>query len=262
MYFECNGMQLSTIWHCFGNYMHKVDLTQVQKMLNASDSNVIPINTHNLGQSKNREDLLIGFGSVTFDMLCDAIDISQHYIFSNINHQTTSVSALEKVKISNELAGLSIIKLEVLTDDLKSSNDVALIKAVSILRSSHPELCIMPLHSNDPIVAQELASAGCPLLRVMGGPIGSGVGILDEDAFAQCCSLDVPIVLDGGVGDVAHYLRAHQLGATGCLVNSMLFETEREPYEVLGDFVDNAVRAISLERGASDGASQKPTSLG
>lgn len=261
MYFDCNGMRLSSIWHCFGNYMHKVDLIQVEKMLKASRSNVIPVNTHRLDKSMNRKDLLIGFGDVTFDILSDAINMSQYFVFSNINHQTTASSAVEKVKLSNNLASLSIIKLEVLTDDLKSSNDSALIEAVSILRSSHPDLCIMPLHSNDPIVAKELASAGCPLLRVMGGPIGSGVGVLDEDAFAQCCSLDVPIVLDGGVGNVAHYLRAHQLGATGCLVNSMLFETEREPYQVLGDFVDHAVRAVSLEQGASDGAPQTPMSL-
>jgi thiazole synthase len=261
MYFECDGMQLSSIWHCFGNYMHKVDLNQVQKMLKVSRSNVIPINTHRLDQSRSREDLLIGFGDVTFDILSTALDLSQYHIFANINHQTTAASAVEKVKLSSELADCSIVKLEVLTDDLKSSNDAALIEAVSILRSSHPHLCIMPLLSNDPIVAKELESAGCPLLRVMGGPIGSGVGLPDEDAFTQCCSLNVPIVLDGGVGNVVHYLRARDLGAAGCLVNSMLFETEREPYEVLGDFVDHAERALGLERAARDSSYNTPVSL-
>lgn len=261
MYFECDGMQLSSIWHCFGNYMHKVDLNQVQKMLEASRSNVIPINTHRLDRSKSREDLLIGFGDVTFDKLSTIIDLSQYYIFANINHQTTAAAAVEKVKLSAELADCSIIKLEVLRDDLKSSNDAALIDAVSMLRTSHPHLCIMPLLSNDPIVAQELESAGCPLLRVMGGPIGSGVGLPDEDAFAKCCSLDLPIVLDGGVGHVAHYLRAHELGAAGCLVNSMLFETDREPYEVLRDFVDHAEHLLGVQHIALDNSHQPPVPL-
>jgi thiazole synthase len=244
-YFECDGMQLSSIWHCFGNYMHKVDLDQVLKMLAASRSNVIPVNTHLLDRSKSRDHLLIGFGDVTFDVLSAALDMSQYYIFANINHQTTAASAVEKVKLCSDLAGFSIVKLEVLSDDLKTSNDAALINAVAVLREQRPDLCIMPLHSNDPIVAKELASAGCPLLRVMGGPIGSGVGLPDEDAFAQCCSINVPIVLDGGVGSVEHYSRASQLGAAGCLVNSMLFETAREPYEVLEEFVQNALRETS-----------------
>jgi thiazole synthase len=246
MYFECDGMKLSSIWHCFGNYMHKVDLHQVQKMLLASGSNVIPINTHTLDKSKSKDDLKIGFGDVTFDKLCSVLDTSAYHLFANINHQTTAESAVEKVKLCVDLTGFSIIKLEVLTDDLRSSNDRALIDAVTMLRTSHPDLCIMPLHSNDPIVAKELRGAGCPLLRVMGGPIGSGVGIPDEDAFAQCCALDVPIVLDGGVGSVEHYLRASELGAVGCLVNSMLFETGREPDEVLGEFVAQSLHAMGV----------------
>ncbi len=241
-YFECDGMQLSTIWHCFGNYMHKVDLDQVLKMLAASRSNVIPVNTHLLGQSRSRDDLLIGFGDVTYDALMSSIDGSGYHIFANINHQTTAADAVEKVKLCCDLAGLSIVKMEVLSEDLKTSNDTALIDAVVALREERPDLCIMPLHSSDPVVAKELADAGCPLLRVMGGPIGSRAGLMDEGAFAECCEVNVPIVLDGGIGRVEHYLRAHELGAAGCLVNSMLFDTELQPFEVLGDFVDRALR--------------------
>jgi thiazole synthase len=254
-------MNLSSIWHCFGNYMHKVDLNQVQKMLIASGSNVIPINTHNLNGEMDRDSLLVGFGDVTFDRLSSSIDISKYYLFANINHQTNTEAAVEKTLLSVDMLDISIVKLEVLTDDLKSSNDSALIDAVSILHSRRPDLCIMPLHSNDPIVAAELASAGCPLLRVMGGPIGSGVGIADEDAFASCCSLGIPVVLDGGVGHVAHYLRAHELGASGCLVNSMLFETEREPYQELGDFVDHALRALAVEQSTPGGVTRSQASL-
>jgi thiazole synthase len=92
------------------------------------------------------------------------------------------------------------------------------------------------------VVAKELVDAGCPLLRVMGGPIGSGAGIADEAAFAECCNLGVPVVLDGGIGAVEDYLTARRLGAAGCLVNSMLFEQGLPPSKVLGDFVERALR--------------------
>lgn len=240
--FDCDGLRLATIWHCFGNYMHRVDLDQVLKMLGASGTNVIPVNTHRLTAEKRRDDLLIGFGNVTYDGLAAARDLSDYILMLNINHQTTASAAAEKTLIAADMTGIKTIKLEVLSEDMKRSNDAALIDVVQILRTRRPDLRIMPLHANDPAVAKELVDAGCPLLRVMGGPIGSGVGILDEAAFAACCRVGVPVVLDGGIGNVKHYLAAKRLGASGCLVNSMLFEREQQPYEVLGDFVDRALR--------------------
>lgn len=241
-YFSCDGLSLATIWHCFGNYMHRVDMRQVLEMLRASGTNVIPVNTHLLDAGRRREHLLIGFGGVTFDALAAAKDLSRYILMVNVNHQTTAAAAVEKTLLAADMTGIETIKLEVLTKDLKSSNDSELIEAVRILRQRRPDLRIMPLHSNDPEVASRLVDAGCPLLRVMGGPIGSGSGIADEEAFAACCRLGVPVVLDGGVGDADDYLAATRLGASGCLVNSMLFEQGQEPYEVLGDFVAGALR--------------------
>lgn len=241
-YFSCDGLSLATIWHCFGNYMHRVELEQVLKMLSASGTNVIPVNTHLLDARRRRDDLLIGFGDVTFDRLAAARDISQYILMVNVNHQTTAAAAVEKTLVAVDMTGIETIKLEVLSDDLKNSNDAALIDAVQDLRTRRPDLRIMPLHSNEPAVAKELVDAGCPLLRVMGGAIGSGAGIVDEHSFEACCRLGVPVVLDGGVGHADDFLVATRLGASGCLVNSMLFERGQEPYEVLADFVESALR--------------------
>lgn len=241
-YFSCDGLSLATIWHCFGNYMHRVELAQVLKMLDASGTNVIPVNTHLLDGARRREDLLIGFGDVTFDRLAAAKDISRYVLMVNVNHQTDAASAVEKTLIAADMTGIETIKLEVLSEDLKESNDAALVEAVGTLRDRRPDLRIMPLHSNDPAVARELVDAGCPLLRVMGGSIGSGAGIIDEASFAACCRSGVPVVLDGGVGGPGDYQVATRLGAAGCLVNSTLFERDQEPDEVLGDFVERALR--------------------
>jgi len=224
--------------------MHRVDLAQVIKMLAASETNVIPINTHHLDNQRNRDDLVIGFGDVTFDELASVKDISSYVLMVNVNHQTTAQAAVTKTLTAVEMTGVPTIKLEVLTDDLKKSNDSALISAVEMLRAQRPDLRIMPLHSNDPHVARDLISAGCPLLRVMGSPIGSGAGIPNEQLFEEICNMEVPVVLDGGVGDVSHYLSAMRLGAKGCLVNSMLFEQADEPAVVLGDFVRRSLAGI------------------
>lgn len=241
-YFDCDGLRMSSIWHCFGNYMHRVTLTEVLAMLEASGTNVVPINTHRLDSEKRPDDLLIGFGDVTYAALSEAHDLSSYIPMLNINHQTSAHAAVEKTLLAVEMTNVQTIKLEVLSDDLASSNDIALISAVKSLKERRPDLRIMPLLSSDPLVAEELAEAECPLLRVMGSPIGSGVGIADEVAFAECCKLGVPVVLDGGVGEAVHYLTAKRLGATGCLVNSMLFEQGRPPQDVLRQFVHRVSR--------------------
>jgi thiazole synthase len=233
---------MAAIWHCFGNYMHRVDLGEVLAMLEASGTNVVPVNTHELDSRMRPEDLRIGFGSVSYAALAAAHDLSPYILMANINHQTSAAAAVEKTLLAVEMTGIATIKLEVLSDDLSRSNDAALIDAVRTLRQRRPDLRIMPLLSNDPIVAKELADAGCPLLRVMGGPIGSGTGIADEAAFAKCCNLGVPVVLDGGIGAVEDYLAARRLGAAGCLVNSMLFDQGVPPSRVLRDFVEGALR--------------------
>jgi thiazole synthase len=240
-YFDCDGLRMAAIWHCFGNYMHRVDLNEVLNMLEASGTNVVPVNTHELDSDRRPEDLRIGFGTVTYDELAAACDLSRYILMANINHQTSADAAVEKTIVAAEMTGIPSIKLEVLSEDLRSSNDGELISAVQRLRERRPDLRIMPLHSNDPVVAKELVAAGCPLLRVMGGAIGSGVGIVDEASFADCCRLGVPVVLDGGIGTVDHYFAARRLGAAGCLVNSMLFDQGRPPHEVLRDFVERAL---------------------
>ena len=242
IYFDCDGLTMSAIWHCFGNYMHRVDLDEVLAMLAASGTNVVPVNTHELDSRLRPEDLRIGFGSVSYAALAAAHDLSSYILMANINHQTSVEAAVDKTLFAVDMTGIVTIKLEVLTDDLSRSNDVALIDAVQKLRQRRPDLRIMPLLSNDPAVAKDLVDAGCPLLRVMGGPIGSGSGITDATAFADCCALGVPVVLDGGIGAVEDYLTARRLGAAGCLVNSMLFEKGVPPNMVLRDFVERALR--------------------
>ena len=250
-YFDCAGMEMASIWHCFGNYMHSVDLDEVIRMIAASGTNVIPINTHHLGADLRREHLQIGFGGVTFDALNSAMNLQDYILMLNINHQTTSKAAVRKTLDALAMTGVNVIKLEVLNEDMSTSSDDQLLEAVLELRQLRPELQLMPLFSNNYELAQKLVDAGCPLLRVMGTPIGSGGGIADLETFAKICALPVPVVLDGGVGAPEDYIQAMKVGAAGCLVNSMLFATDAPPSKVLRDFVVRSLNAVEdLEEAA------------
>jgi thiazole synthase len=235
--FCCNGLEMTRVWHCFGNHMHQVNLQTILNMLSASKTNVLPINTNSLSHTNGRDGLIIGFGSVHFDQFALAYDVNQLIIMLNINHQTTMQAAVDKTLLATGLTGESVIKLEVLNDDLITSNNSQLIKAVEQLNKHNNNLIIMPLLSCNLDDAKRLIDLGCPLLRVMGSSIGSGSGILDIHQFEQICKLGMPIVLDGGVASADDFILATKLGAQGCLVNSMLFGKPTLPEENLKKFM-------------------------
>lgn len=245
--FEVNGIKMTKLWHCFGNYMHKVSKETAIAMLKASETNVIPINTHLLDDSKDLDSLQIGFAGVKLSDLAGDIDIEHYNIMLNINHQKTAREAINKTLWAHEMTGETLIKLEVLNKDLITSNDEGLIEAVKVLNKEAPHLILMPLLSNNYESAKKLVELGCPLLRVMGSGIGSGSGILDAEEFKKICSLPVPVVLDGGVSDADDFHLAESLGAIGCLINSALFVEGRDPVAYLGNFKEQCFNREATE---------------
>jgi thiazole synthase len=243
--FRVAGLEMTRIWHCFGNYMHRVDLWTIQRMLRASRTNVLPINTHRLSATSRRDGLEIGFGGVTVDQLRDTRPLDGMVVMLNINHQTTAAAAVAKTCLAYDLTGEAAVKLEVLNGDLRTSNDEELIEAVRELRRTLPPLILMPLVSNNWASAQRLVELGCPLLRVMGSAIGSGRGIADLDTFTRICALPVPVVLDGGVAQAEDFAVARAAGAQGCLINSALFAGTAPPDLALRSFVRACAQSFS-----------------
>jgi len=243
--FRVAGLDMTRIWHCFGNYSHRVDLWTIQRMLRASGTNVLPINTHRLSRASLRGGLEIGFGGVTVDELHEKESFEGMVLMLNINHQTTAADAVAKTSLAYELTGERVVKLEVLSRDFRTSNDDQLVEAVRELRRLLPELVLMPLVSNNWISAQRLVELGCPLLRVMGSDIGSGRGIIDPETFGRICTLPVPVVLDGGVATAPDFATAYAAGAQGCLINSALFAGSAPPDVVLRAFVRDCASIIA-----------------
>jgi thiazole synthase len=247
--FRVASLEMTRIWHCFGNYAHRVDLWTIQRMLRASGTNVLPINTHRLSRASLRHGLEVGFGGVTVDELCEQRSLDGMIVMLNINHQTTASEAIAKTELAYELTGEPVVKLEVLNQDLRTSNDERLVEAVRELRRVLPQLILMPLVSNNWVSADRLVQLGCPLLRVMGSDIGSGGGIIDRETFSRICELPVPVVLDGGVATAADFAIARAAGAEGCLINSALFAGSAPPDIVLRAFVRGCALASASAPG-------------
>jgi thiazole synthase len=241
---QIRGLEPTRFWHCFGTERHRVPIERVLGLLDASGTNVLPINTHRLDRRRRRDALEHGFGGVTYDGLAQRRDLSGYVKMLNINLRQSAAEATEAAKLAYDMTGEPVVKLEVLEPDLRASRDVEVVEAARTLMAWEPCLVVLPLISTNPAAASAAVDAGCSLLRVMGSPISSRAGIADEPAFKEICSLPVPVVLDGGVGSVSHLHRAADLGAQGVLVNSVLFDDGRDPLAVMAQFAEAATRAF------------------
>ena len=242
-----DGFGLSRLWHCFGTPRRSASMEEILGMYDASGSNVLPINTHRLSRELGYAGLELGFAGVSLTHFQARRDADNYFWMLNINHQRSAEAVIEKTRLAVDLTKKALVKLEVLTDNLLSSKDSEVLRAVEFLVRQEPQLHIFPLISANLDIAKELVNVGCHLLRVMGSPIGSGRGIEDEEVFAQICTLGVPVILDGGVGSEQDARRAFALGAEGVLVNSMLFSADVGPVARMRCFVKALDQILAAE---------------
>jgi thiazole synthase len=82
---------------------------------------------------------------------------------------------------------------------------------------------VLPYIHADPILAKRLEEAGCAAVMPLGSPIGSARGIKAEEFLKIIIEqVDVPVVVDAGLGMPSHAAQAIELGADAVLVNTAI----------------------------------------
>ena len=80
---------------------------------------------------------------------------------------------------------------------------------------------VLPYTSDDPILARRLADVGCAAVMPLGAPIGSGLGIRNPHNIRLIReSVDVPVILDAGIGTASDAALAMELGCDAVLIAS------------------------------------------
>ena len=119
--------------------------------------------------------------------------------------------------LAREALGTRWIKLEVIGDETSLLPDaLGLVEAAdSLVRDG---FVVLPYTTDDPVLARRLADVGCAAVMPLGSPIGSGLGILNPYAVeAVVAAVDVPVVLDAGIGTASDAARAMELGCAAVL---------------------------------------------
>ncbi len=128
--------------------------------------------------------------------------------------------AIRTAHLGRELGLSEMVKLEVLADtQTLLPHPTQTLEACRRLVADG--FTVLVYTSDDPVLAQELESAGAHAVMPAGAPIGSGLGILNRNSMEIILErAKVPIIIDAGVGTASDVTVAMELGAAGVLLNT------------------------------------------
>ncbi len=158
----------------------------------------------------------------TQESLLDHIDTSAIFLLPNTAGCYTADEAVRTARLGRE-AGLSNwVKLEVIGDERTLFPDnQALIEATRTLVKEG--FVVLPYTSDDLVVCRKLVDAGAAAVMPLGAPIGSGLGIQNPNNIRIIREfIQVPLIVDAGVGTASDAALAMELGADGVLMNTAI----------------------------------------
>lgn len=163
-----------------------------------------------------RVDMKNQSGETVFDLL----DRKRYTFLPNTAGCYTARDAVLTAQLAREALETNLIKLEVIGDDETLFPDVEqLLKAAQELVKAG--FTVLPYCNDDPITCKKLADLGCPAVMPLGAPIGSGMGIRNPYNLQIILeTVDVPVIVDAGVGTASDVAIAMEMGVDGILLNT------------------------------------------
>lgn len=187
------------------------DFEQTRLAVQASGAEIVTvaIRRTNIGQDASAPSLL------------DALPPSRYTYLPNTAGCYSAEEAVRTLRLARELLdGHNLVKLEVLGDpQTLYPNMPETLKAAQTLVDEGFE--VMVYCSDDPIQAQALASIGCVAVMPLASLIGSGMGLLNPWNLQLILErVNVPVIVDAGVGTASDAAIAMELGCAGVLMNT------------------------------------------
>jgi thiazole synthase len=180
--------------------------------------------------------------------LIATIDAAGVQVLPNTAGCFTARDAVITAKLAREALQTDWVKLEVIGDE-----DTLLPDAPELLKAAEQLVddgfVVLPYSTDDPVLARRLVDIGCAAVMPLGAPIGSGMGIRNPYNIALIReSVQVPVVLDAGIGTASEAALAMELGCDAVMVASAVSRA-RDPV-AMAAAMRAAVQAGLLARGA------------
>ena len=150
------------------------------------------------------------------------LDPDEFFVLPNTAGCYTAEEAVRYARLGRE-AGLSDwVKLEVIGDQETLLPDVQeLLEATRILVGEG--FTVLAYTNDDLVTALRLQDAGAAAVMPLASPIGSGLGLLNPVSIRILKSrLEVPVIVDAGVGTASDACLTMEQGVDGVLMNTAL----------------------------------------
>jgi len=194
------------------------------------------------GKFKNKTDVTESIKSSGTEIVTVAlrrIDLQRHedniieYIpphvtlLTNTSGARNAQEAIRIARLAKESGYGNWIKIEVINDSkylLPDNNET--IKATEALASEG--FIVLPYMCPDLYAARELVKAGASTVMPLGSLIGSNRGLKAKE-FIQILidEIDVPIIVDAGIGTPSQAAEAMEMGAAAVLANTAIATAEK-----------------------------------
>ena len=148
------------------------------------------------------------------------IDRAKYKILPNTAGCYSADDAIRTAMLGREALGTPLVKIEVIGDEKTLYPDLPelLVAAKRLVKEG---FIVMPYTSDDVVMALRLEEAGAACVMPLGGPIGSGLGILNPTNIRMILDrVKVPVIVDAGVGTASDVALAMEMGAHGVLLNT------------------------------------------
>lgn len=181
------------------------------------------------------------------ESLLDHVDRSRYTILPNTAGCFDAESAVRTAQLSREILDTNLVKLEVLGDTLTLLPDpIGTLEATRELVADGFEVLVYT--SDDPRLCVRLEEAGATAVMPAGSPIGSGQGVLNPNAIRIIRELvQVPVIVDAGVGTASDVAFAMELGVEGVLLNTAI-ASANDPYMMAAAMRDACLAGRSAYR--------------
>ncbi|MBU0686246.1 MAG: thiazole synthase [Candidatus Margulisbacteria bacterium] len=169
------------------------------------------------------------------DQILEHLDPNKVLILPNTSGARDHTEAVRLAKLAAASGLPKWIKLEVTPEPRFLLPDpVETLKAAEILVKDG--FNVMPYINADPILAKRLEEVGCVTVMPLGSPIGSNQGIKTLENIKIILDLvNIPVVVDAGLGKPSDAALAMELGASAVLVNTAI-ATAGNPTEMAKAF--------------------------
>ena len=215
----------SDTWSLAGRTLHSriivgtgkfASLDQTRAALEASGAEIVTVALRRIDFSQPGPTLL------------DAIDRTRYVLLPNTAGCYTAEDAVRVCRLARELGMDELVKLEVIGDPktLFPDNAATVDAARQLVADGFR---VLPYCGDDLVTCKRLVDAGCLAVMPLAAPIGSGLGIRNPHNIRLIIeNVDVPVIVDAGVGTASDAAVAMELGCTAVLMNTGI-AAAREP---------------------------------